>query len=136
MLLVDPELAAPRRRAPVHAPDAVAVRELSEIDEFDPLALLPRDVVAAEHLRLRRLKQLAKKLLPWIDLQRQPYVRRPFPRDEIEAIARAQEHATNAVPTPPRAAEVDPHVSRLTVTQVERRRVVPTRNLQPARYFE
>ncbi len=54
VLLVDPELAAQRARAPVDAPDAVAGLPGAKIGELDPFAAHARDLVAGEDLRLER----------------------------------------------------------------------------------
>ena len=70
VLLVHPERAAQRGRAPVDAPHPVARLPLAEVGELDPLAAGPRDLVAGEDLRLERRDERAERLLARVDAER------------------------------------------------------------------
>src|SRR5947209_20152764 len=61
-LLVDPQLAAARRRAPVDATRAVAGRPGANVRELDPVALRARDLVPDEDLRLERDEERVERL--------------------------------------------------------------------------
>src|SRR5436190_10418300 len=79
MELVDPEVAAARAGAPVDSPDPVAGGERPQIRELETLALLPRDAVAGEELRLTRSDQLAQLLGSRVDAKRFCPVERLLP---------------------------------------------------------
>src|SRR5690349_18211018 len=104
-MLVDPELAAAGARAPIDVPDSIARQELTQVGELDPLALLPRDVVPGEHLRVERPQEIAHVLLRRVDLQRLPAVEHDLTREEPEPVVRAQVDATDAERAPLRTAQ-------------------------------
>src|SRR2546422_2326085 len=92
MLLVDPELAAPRARPPVDATAPVAGLPLSDVGELDSVAARARDLIADEDLRLERREHRAQRLDRRIDPQRLPHPYLGLPGVEAEAVASADEH--------------------------------------------
>src|SRR6185312_17495757 len=89
VLLVHPELAAPRARAPVDPPDAVAEGERPEVGELQSLALGARELVARVELRLGRAEQAPERLTGGIDLHRHRRADPGAAREQAEGVAGA-----------------------------------------------
>src|SRR5919198_257963 len=111
VVLVHPQLPATRARAPVDAADAIAGDERPQVGELDSLPLLPRDVVAAEDLRVVRAEQRPDQLLARVDLERRAPVELLLPPDEREGVASAEEDAAERVPAPAVAAHAEPQLA-------------------------
>ena len=113
MALVDDEGLTPRRRAPVDRADPIACDEVTKVCVLDPVAGVPRHLVAGERLRLAGGDQALDGLQPRIRLQRQPLVEALLPRDDAKDIGRAQLDPPDVEDTPMRAAEHERHDSFL-----------------------
>ncbi len=103
--LVHPQLAAPRARPPVDPPDAVSGHELTQVGELDSLALLARDQVPGEDLRLERAQELLDHLGTGIDLERKLEVEAALVAEDAEAVVRDQPHRAEDVRAPALAGE-------------------------------
>src|SRR5205085_3158012 len=136
LLLVHPELAAARRRTPVHVAHAVAGNEQPQVGELDPLTALPGDVVAAEYLRLERPQQIADRLLARIHLERRAAVGDPLPREEVELVTRTQEDTSDHVAAPSLAMQAKIERAAGIVGERERRRIRSVGEADPARQLE
>src|SRR5919108_2512759 len=136
MLLVDPELTAPRGRPPIDVPDAIARDERAKVGEFDPLRFLARDMVAAEDLCLGRPQEGPHSLLAREHLDRRTTVLDPFPGRKAEHVASTQEHAADAKRSPARADEPVAKLARLAVAQENRRGVLTLEELDVVRQLD
>ncbi len=122
VLLVDPERAAERGRAPVDAPQPVPRLPLAQVGELDPLAAGARDLVAGEDLRLERGDERAKRLLAREDAQRLRLARIALPRAKAEHVAGAEEHPPDREHPPALAAQLQLDRLLLARTQADRPR--------------
>ena len=105
MALVDDEHVAPGARPPVDRADAVARRELAQVGELEPFALLPRDLVARERLRRDGCDDPAQRLRERVDAQARPPVEPCLPGEQPEAVSCPQPDVADLVVPPPGAAE-------------------------------
>ena len=136
MELVYPKVAAASAGAPVDPPDPVAGGERAQVREFEPLALLPRDAIAGEELRLPRSHELAQLLGPGVDAKGFGPSKRLIPGEQTRRVPRSQMHVAEPVRAPAGAAEPELEQAFLADLEPERDGIPAADQLEPTRDLE